>query len=74
MSEKNIDLIINLVYEGRKTKFRLSDATRCKNYVQLGLTGIIYDSYPRQFEVKCSCGCGYSGIACMVEEEEQLMK
>lgn len=72
MSVEKSGVIIDLDYEGRKTRFRLPEVPSCRNYTQLLLTGKVYESYPRQFEVKCTCGCGYSGMAYMTEEEKQM--
>ncbi len=74
MSLENSDLIIEREFEGKRVGFRLSKAPSCGNRDQLELTGIVYESFPRQFEVRCGCGCGYVGIACMVDEEERIMK
>ena len=63
--------VVNLYFEGERKKFYLNEPLRCGNLDQLKLTGKIYETWPRQFEVKCSCGCGYQGMAYIVEEIEQ---
>jgi hypothetical protein len=72
MSEEKNDLLIDIHYEGRKTRFRLPEVPPCKNYAHLELTGKTYESYPRQFEIRCTCGCGYLGMAFILREEEDM--
>lgn len=64
------NLTVTLSFEGEKTQFRLGEPPRCGHHAQLQLTGTVYETWPRQFEVKCNCGCGYQGMAYSVNEEE----
>ena len=65
---------IDLTFEGQNIRFRIGDPPRCGHHDQLRLTGKIFESIPRQFEVMCQCGCGYGGIAYSVKELEEAEK
>lgn len=64
--------LVDLEYEGKMLQLRLAEPLSCGNYEQLELTGTVFDSFPRQFEVNCRCGCGYSSFACLTSEEQQI--
>ncbi len=64
------DLVKLLLNKQRQT-FLLTEKPDCGNLHQLELTGVVYESFPKQFEVTCRCGCTFKGIALLYSEIEK---